>query len=558
MLIFFMKNLIKKILVLLLTILMISSMIFILSSCSKSVEPDEETLSFSFPLLSKKHDLYFHLDHEARSIELLFNENIDQQTVAGNIILSDQTGFLNAEYNIEVIGKIVTLQFNDDYSLHDGWKYLLNITKGLKSINGISLKEDETIELRTTGKPIDFTGYSSTIRDTIQRNAIVCISDLHMGDNRATTNNYCEFNSNAQALEDFLDFILINPKVKQLVICGDLLDEWMVPYDIAPFDSLVGIHNSEDYFQAIANNPVNLPIFDKFRDIANHNDIDLVYIPGNHDMLVTQDIIEGIIPGIIWEGNVAGLGIYSPLDDIIMEHGHRYDLFNCPQPLVNNGHMIPPGYFITRLYAKGMASQNSYKPSEFIPAKGSFEFFAAWNIAFLKVLSDFNMECPEMNSPNVKMTGLDDYYDNFSFNEAYDMYAANIEDLWQQTQSVNQVPVPIDVLTGIWNGLDLSGTPIIEYMINPSTSQYKIIIFGHSHYPHLMVYPSGQNYTSVYANSGSWVDPEYSEYDVRTFVVLCPGEWTGSEIDVLMLYKYDPDGLGYAPVLISEESINID
>jgi len=178
MLIIFMKNLIKKIHVLLLLIFIISSFIFILSSCSKSVEPDEETLSFSFPLLSKKHDLYFHLDHEARSIELLFNENIDQQTVAGNIILSDQTGFLNAEYNIEVIGKIVTLQFNDDYSLHDGWKYLLNITKGLKSINGISLKEDETIELRTTGKPIDFTGYSSTIRDTIQRNAIVCISDL--------------------------------------------------------------------------------------------------------------------------------------------------------------------------------------------------------------------------------------------------------------------------------------------------------------------------------------------------------------------------------------------
>ena len=538
-------------------IISLSCLGFIISSCTKLTEPEDETLSFSFPLLNKKHDLYYHLNHNARSIELLFNEDIDQSTVNGSIGLSDKNASLNSQFDIGFYGKLLTLQFHRDFSLNDGWKYLLTITKDLKSVNGMNLKNDTTVELRTTGEPIHVTDSTKTIKGTIQRNSIVCISDVHMGDSRATTENYCEFKDNAEALENFLDFILISPKVKQLVLCGDLLDEWMVPYDVAPFNSLVGIHNSEDYFQAIANNPVNFQIFDKFRDIANHPNIELVYIPGNHDMLVTQDIIEKIIPGIIWEGNVAGLGIYSPLYDIIMEHGHRYDLFNCPQPLVNNGHMIPPGYFITRLYAKGLASKNSYILVDYLPTKGSFEFFTAWNIAFLYILSEFNMDCPDMNSPNVKMTGIDDYYDNFSFNGAYDMYAANIEDLWQQTQNVNQVPVPIDVLTGIWNGIDLSGAPITEYMINPSTSQYKIIIFGHSHYPHLMVYPPGKNYTSIYANSGSWVDPEYSKYNVRTFVVLNPGEWTGSEIDVIMLYKYDPDGLGYAPVLITEESIDI-
>ena len=558
MLIIFVKNMIKKSQILLLTILIISSFIIILSSCTESVEPDEETLSVSFPLLNMRHDLYYHLNHDARSIELLFNENIDQQTAAGNIILSDQTGSLNTEYNIEVIGKVVTLRFNDSYNLHDGWKYLLFITTDLKSIIGISLKHDETIELRTTGEPINLTGYKSTTRDTVQRDLIVCISDVHMGDTRATSGNYCWFKDNAAALENFLNLVLNCEQVKQVVILGDLFDEWMVPYDASPFDSQVGINNSEEYFQAIADNPINIPIFDRFRDIANNNDIDLVYIPGNHDMLLTQNVLDEIIPGIIWEGDVAGLGKYSPLDGIIMEHGHRYDLFNCPQSLVNPGHMIPPGYFITRLYAKGMASQNTYNPGEFIPTRDSFEFFTGWTLAFLMVLSDFNMNCPPMDSTIVQMGGIDAYIDPFSFNGAYDMYAANIETLWQDTQNINEVPVPTDVLTGIWHGVDLSGAPVTEYMTNPSTTIYKIIAFGHSHYPHMMVHPAGQNFTSIYANTGSWIDAEYCDYDVRTFVTIKPGEWTGSEIDVVMLYKYDPNGNGFEPVLISEENIDID
>ena len=558
MLIIFVKNMIKKSQILLLTILIISSFIIILSSCTESVEPDEETLSVSFPLLNMRHDLYYHLNHDARSIELLFNENIDQQTAAGNIILSDQTGSLNTEYNIEVIGKVVTLRFNDSYNLHDGWKYLLFITTDLKSIIGISLKHDETIELRTTGEPINLTGYKSTTRDTVQRDLIVCISDVHMGDTRATSGNYCWFKDNAAALENFLNLVLNCEQVKQVVILGDLFDEWMVPYDASPFDSQVGINNSEEYFQAIADNPINIPIFDRFRDIANNNDIDLVYIPGNHDMLLTQNVLDEIIPGIIWEGDVAGLGKYSPLDGIIMEHGHRYDLFNCPQSLVNPGHMIPPGYFITRLYAKGMASQSSYNPGEFIPTRDSFEFFTGWTLAFLMVLSDFNMNCPPMDSTIVQMGGIDAYIDPFSFNGAYDMYAANIETLWQDTQNINEVPVPTDVLTGIWHGVDLSGAPVTEYMTNPSTTIYKIIAFGHSHYPHMMVHPAGQNFTSIYANTGSWIDAEYCDYDVRTFVTIKPGEWTGSEIDVVMLYKYDPNGNGFEPVLISEENIDID
>ena len=148
----------KKTIILFLIILL-SGLSFIMSSCTKSIEPDEETLSISFPMLNKKHDLYFHLDHNARSIEILFNENIDQSTIDDNIELSDKDGSLNPKFDIEVYGKIVTLRFHQDYILNDGWKYFLIITTGLKSINGTSLKYDETFELRTTGELIGLTDY---------------------------------------------------------------------------------------------------------------------------------------------------------------------------------------------------------------------------------------------------------------------------------------------------------------------------------------------------------------------------------------------------------------
>ena len=199
--------------------------------------------------------------------------------------------------------------------------------------------------MRTTGKHVLGTGLTGQNGQYGQRNSILAISDVHMGDERATDGNYCWFGKNADALKNLLDSVLYGNQIRELVIHGDLFDEWIVPYSISPVDPEIGINSSLDYFQAIAESPVNVEIFDRLRLIASSSEIDLIYIPGNHDMEITQDFIEEIIPGITWKGDVQGLGKYSPVDDIIMEHGHRYDFFNCPQPLVNPNHKLPPGYF---------------------------------------------------------------------------------------------------------------------------------------------------------------------------------------------------------------------
>ncbi len=59
----------------------------------------------------------------------------------------------------------------------------------------------------------------------------------------------------------------------------------------------------------------------------------------------------------MFKGQIDGLGSYSPLEGVMMEHGHRYDFFNSPQQLVNPDHILPPGYFVSRLWAAGMEAE---------------------------------------------------------------------------------------------------------------------------------------------------------------------------------------------------------
>jgi UDP-2,3-diacylglucosamine pyrophosphatase LpxH len=554
----------KKIHPFYLAIALIAGGLFIFhSSCKKGEEPGSapQYLSVDFPRLDYKHNLYYLLNDDARSIEMIFNETIDPGSVASNMFLSDKNGSFDSNYDIEISGRAVILVFHQDFVLKDGWKYDLNLKTSLVSTSGESLKQDEIIELRTTGKHLfSNPGLTGQNGQYGQRNSILAISDVHMGDERATDGNYCWFGKNADALKNLLDSALYGNQIRELVIQGDLFDEWIVPYSISPFDPEIGINSSLDYFQAIAESTVNVGIFDRLRSIASSSEIDLIYIPGNHDMEITQDFIEEIIPGIIWKGDVQGLGKYSPVDDIIMEHGHRYDFFNCPQPLVNPNHKLPPGYFISRLYAQGMMESAGVKMKSALETNGSPEFVTAWTLALIYTLGDFNMDVPPLDSAIVLMGGIDGYNDPFSFNGAQNMYKANIQDLWPETQTVNNVPVPMDELFAIWHGYDLTSAALYEYLLqSPSLSPYKIVSFGHSHNPSVQVYPAGHDYEAVYANSGSWLDDDKCSHDVRTYLVLKPAEWTGSDLDVVMLYQYNLDNNGqgntYVPDLITEENI---
>ena len=534
----------------------------VMDSCKKAEQEYTSTnMEVTLPKLKLKHDLYYSISSFDRSIEMDFNETLDSNSVTGNVHFSDISGSLDGFIEIQVFGRKVMVVFDPGFALKDGWQYFLTVSTGVTTASGKHFQADKKLELRTVAVHPDMS-VGIVPKDSVPRTAVAVISDIHLGDARANTLKYCWFGDNNTALLDLLDFIESGNEVKQVLILGDLFDEWIVPYTINPFDSQSGITNGKEYFHAVADNPVNQLIIAKLQDIASHQEIDLIYVHGNHDMLLTNEVLQEIIPGIIWKGDNIGLGIYFPVPEIVLEHGHRYDFFNCPQPLTNPGHILPPGYFISRLYAQGtMDHPGNLKSGEDI--SGSFEFKTAWDIAYLHTILQYKMVVNPY-AMNILMGGIDNYPGPYSFHGIKEMYATNIEDLWGQTQVQNLVPYPMACcFHAIWNGhSDLYTAAEMEYL-DPATAPktYKIVGFGHTHEPLLQVYPKSSVYSGIYANSGSWIDASQTSYDVRTYLIITPGAWSGSAIDVVSLYQYNletnsgnPAG-GYAPKLLAEESI---
>lgn len=532
-------------------------LLIIISGCKKEEQEytPEPVSTVTVAGYELRHDLYYHIPYTARSVELLFSEALDTSTVAENLELSDQNGSCNGKFSVYASGHHALLQFHSDFSLHDGWQYRITLKPGLHTLDGGSFSSDVVVQLRTTQRHPDLLG--ATPGDSTVRESVLVISDVHMGDARSVANKYGWFEDNGPALASLLDGVLTGNEVKQVVILGDLFDEWIVPFSMPPFDSAAGVTSNLDYFQSVANNPVNLPVIEQFRAIAASGEVELVYVPGNHDMLMSREIIQGIIPGIIWKSDTIGLGRYFPVPEMVMEHGHRYDFFNCPQPLINPGHMLPPGYFISRLYAQGnMEHPGLLKSTQ--GTQGSFEFDAAWDIAIAYTLLHFGMWPPDFWANNIRMSGINDYTQLLSFHGVKEMYNPLIESSWLMTQAANDVTVPIDeCIIAIWNGhSDLFSAAQTEYMKSPAPVTYNVVAFGHTHEPMIKVYPTGSQYTSIYANSGSWVDEDQSTYKVRTYLLITPGAWSGSALDVVSLFQYNPaTGGGFKPELIGEESI---
>ena len=181
---------------------------------------------------------------------------------------------------------------------------------------------------------------------TSERNMIVVISDLHLGADLT----YAEINANLKPLENLLNKIRTSANVKELVIAGDMFDEWFVPANVDTYNG----KDQRDFMQRIAK--TNKDLIDAFNRIITEKKILVTYIPGNHDLTVTAENVNIVLPGINQaRDNVLGLGTYTPANfpELAVEHGHRYNFFCAPDPFSNQdvapGTIMPPGYFFPRI-----------------------------------------------------------------------------------------------------------------------------------------------------------------------------------------------------------------
>jgi len=381
---------------------------------------------------------------------------------------------------------------------------------------------------------------------------IVVVSDMHLGADL----EYAECKDNLGALEKLLKQIKAAPNVKELVIAGDLVDEWFVP---ATTDTYQG-KDQADFVKRIAK--ANKGVFDVINGIIQEGKILVTYVPGNHDLTITAANIESILPGINQARDaVLGLGTYSPPDypKIAIEHGHRYNFFCAPDPISNQktapGTILPPGYFFTRIAALYVV-QGHPSPEDTIPVvtqnvsgdESQDLLYRYWKKWALTV----NM-FPVKNKLEEKIinTKINGFMDNYSINDLIPYQSSpgalidlnlfkGIQDNWDERQTRNKVAIHIPTahaIDSVISNTETDNQAILQYFMNPATDK-RIVVFGHTHEPKIVASKNYDNKKCIYANSGTWIDHNPNKTTMN-FVVITPQNNDVSSLTFVKLYNFE-------------------
>ena len=385
-----------------------------------------------------------------------------------------------------------------------------------------------------------------------ERNMIVVISDMHLGADL----DYAECKDNLGALEKLLKQIKAAPNVRELVIAGDLIDEWFVP---ATTDTYQG-KDQAVFVQRIAK--TNKGVFDAINSIIQEGKILVTYVPGNHDLTITPANIESILPGINQARDaVLGLGTYFPVNhpEIAIEHGHRYNFFCAPDPISNQdiapGTILPPGYFFTRIAALFVV-QGHPSPGDKIPVVKQnvsggesqdllFRYWKNWalTVKMFPVKNKFDEE--------IIKTNLNGFRGNYSINDLIPYQSSpggtidlhlfkGIQDSWDERQTRNKVAVHIPTAHAIDSVISSTETDhqaILQYFMNPASDK-RIVVFGHTHEPKIVTSKSYDNKKCIYVNSGTWIDHNPNKTNMN-FVVIIPQNKDASSQTFIKLYNFE-------------------
>ncbi len=374
---------------------------------------------------------------------------------------------------------------------------------------------------------------------------IVVISDLHLG----VSDNFAETVKNRTYLVNFLKRIQQTKDVRELVIAGDLLDEWFLPLNYPAYS------DSQAFYMSVVEN--NQVVFDELNKVADAG-IKTVYVPGNHDMLLASSTLKKALPKITFVG-AAGLGAYITGDrnEIVIEHGSRYDMYSSPDTLDNTDltggkGSLPPGYFYARIGAtwvlQGKPPINKMIPE--LPAApsladsdqfGAYLYSAFWN----GTLNRFtNIERFEDKAINLN---IGSFHGKFSAADLYPVKQAdgtisaptlfkNFQTTWDERQKLNGVRVHIPFIEGATAAI--KGDPTFfnkQIAMQYANRTIDIAVFGHTHNPLVQKFSNG----ITIVNDGAWIDNNISAPDLlsRTFAVITTGKK-----DKYSLYTYEMDG----------------
>lgn len=409
------------------------------------------------------------------------------------------------------------------------------------------------------------------------RDKIVIISDLHLG----IDDRYTETLENRPPLIRFLQCLQNTKDVRELVIAGDFLDEWFLPVYYYP------LYSDQDQFyrDVIANNQ---EVFNELNKVIASG-IKLVYVPGNHDLTLKASVLQEAIPRLVQAsgdasaGDPQGLGAYYTGDrnEIVIEHGHRYDVFSAPDTISNEelcgnpgNTILPAGYFYARyaatwvLEGKPAVPQNlpEITDADFMAInaesgiddqQGAYTYHTILrNISNRMTPYESEYFDAEMKIFKMRISGFNGDYSYKDFYPAIQTDSTgkrfisapklfkNIQTTWAERQVVNKVKVPESPFsTSVVGAVVPPAFPEsyfvrakANYLENPSEAKVEVVVFGHTHVPSHRETNGGKRYL----NSGTWIDHNTNHSDTRTFAVITTTGTAGK--DTTALYRFEKEG----------------
>ncbi|HPX23207.1 MAG TPA: metallophosphoesterase [Mesotoga sp.] len=375
---------------------------------------------------------------------------------------------------------------------------------------------------------------------------IIVVSDLHLG----VDDSFSETVKNKDLLTEFLERLVISD-IDELVIAGDMLDEWFVPISYEPHNDLGA------FFEKVAEN--NASIVAAFEKIIQSGVV-VAYVPGNHDLLLDEETLAKLIPGIVQARDVDGLGTYRTgmRSEIVIEHGHRYDTF-CAPDILSNKEMtgdypsfLPPGYFFTRIAStsvvEGKSAPDKNLPRIEAPSKEDADQLDAytyyniwlWAMTTFPIKADFDEKAIYV--------GVNGYDNSFSLSDLLPtvqddgsisaVLYANAQRRWDEVQQNNRVAVKNPYSKATAGAIDhtfFDEQAVKQYFdLDPTVD---VVVFGHSHVPLVNRYENEYDKEKVYANSGTWIDENLIGLE-RCFVVI----ESGKQFTDVRLMEYHADG----------------
>ena len=350
-------------------------------------------------------------------------------------------------------------------------------------------------------------------RRKAKRNKLVFISDIHLN----VDANYSWMTQHIDLLANFLGELNGRTDVAELIILGDLLDDWVAPAEVAPHD-----------FVEVLEDGINAPVVGALQDLSSNSDMQVTYVTGNHDLLsfeaANQAVITLFFPGMNIVSDYPGLGSYSKDQVLWAEHGHRYCLFNAPDIWSRKGGHLPLGYFISRLAASRSATTGEVITTPDIlaealnlPASGLNELldrngqFGRGRVKkgrlddALVTAVFYAVAIWAGKGPLDKflMDGLDGFRQDPMVMLIGDLYKHILSE-WPDRQNI---VIPATALVddaGVLNGAANLLLWMPERIRHLYPFKPRIVLFGHTHRAELRRHPVFFN--NIYANTGTWID----------------------------------------------------